>query len=185
MRWSATEGKLLLIGFGNELRGDDGAGCRVVRRLEGCLRRRLGRLAMVLVVPQLLPELAEPIGRARLVIFVDASCLLSPGQVQRKVLRAAAAAGSSMAHHLSAQGLLGMARALYGRAPSAWLYAIGGGSFGYQTELSAPARRAVGHVVRDIAARTRQACPAPRRSRASALPPVRRFAHGGCAKRRL
>jgi hydrogenase maturation protease len=182
MRLSATEGPLLLIGFGNELRGDDGAGCRVARRLRACLRRRLGRSAVVLVVPQLLPELAEPIGRARLVIFVDASCRLSPGQVQRKVLRADTGAGSSMAHHQSAQGLLGMARALYGRAPSAWLYAIGGGSFGYQTDLSAPASRAVGRVVREIAART---CRASRRSNASALPPVRRFAHGGGAKRPL
>jgi hydrogenase maturation protease len=180
MRLSATEGPLLLIGFGNELRGDDGAGCRVARRLQGCLGRRLGRSAVVLVVPQLLPELAEPIGRARLVIFVDASCLLSPGQVRRSQLRAGTGAGSSLAHHQSVQTLLGMARALYGRAPSAWLYAIGGGCFGYQTDLSAAARRAVGCVVRDIAVRTRHVCPASRRGNAAGW-----FAYGARAKRPL
>jgi hydrogenase maturation protease len=153
MSWSATEGPLLLIGFGNELRGDDGAGCRVARRLQCCLERRLGRSALVIVVPQLLPELAEPIGRARLVVFVDASMHLSPGLVRCTPVRAGTAVTSSLGHHQSAQGLLGMARALYGRAPPAWQYAIGGASFGYQTNLSAPTNRAVGRVVRDIAAR--------------------------------
>jgi hydrogenase maturation protease len=180
MSLSATEGPLLLIGFGNELRGDDGAGCRVARRLQASLGRRLGRSAVVLVAPQLLPELAEPIGRARLVIFVDASCVLSPGQVQRSELRAAAGAGSSLGHHLSAEGLLGMARALYGRAPSAWLYAIGGGCFGHRTDLSATARRAVGRVVRDIAARTRHVSSASRRGNAAGW-----CAHGARAKRPL
>ena len=166
---SATDGPLLLIGFGNELRGDDGAGCRAARRLRACLGRH-GRSVAVLTPGQLLPELAEPISRARLVIFLDASCRAAAGQVRRTRLQPAAEAGSAMAHHQTAEGLLGMARRLYGRAPAGWLHAIGASGFGYTEAMSPQVRRAVGRVVRDIA---RRAAARPGRGR--------RRAHSGCA----
>jgi hypothetical protein len=61
-------GGVLVIGVGNDLRGDDGAGRAVVEEL--------ARLAVHGMHPvwshQLVPELAEQISKAGMVIFVDA-----------------------------------------------------------------------------------------------------------------
>jgi hydrogenase maturation protease len=58
----------LLIGFGNTLRGDDGAGVYAAERVAG---ESAG--ADVIVVQELAPELAASLGGRDLVMFVDAS----------------------------------------------------------------------------------------------------------------
>ncbi len=64
---------VLVIGYGNELRGDDGIGPHVVSELAalelpGVLTR---------IVHQLLPELAAELADTCLVIFVDAQLRIS------------------------------------------------------------------------------------------------------------
>jgi hypothetical protein len=65
---SATTGGILLIGYGNELRGDDGVGPYVAREID---RRDLPGVR-TFALHQLAPELAEEIAGADGVIFVDA-----------------------------------------------------------------------------------------------------------------
>ena len=64
-----SHASLLVIGYGNTLRGDDGVGPRVAEAV--------GELNLpgvhTLICPLLTPELANPISRAGKVIFVDAA----------------------------------------------------------------------------------------------------------------
>src|ERR1044072_3449496 len=67
----------LVIGYGNELRGDDGVGPRVARAVQQLSLPHV----RVLVQHQLTPELAEDISRARAVVFVDAAIDCEVGRV--------------------------------------------------------------------------------------------------------
>src|SRR5215472_4005839 len=80
--------RVLIIGYGNPLRADDGVGWRMACRLGELVRDEPFE---VLAVHQLTPELAEPISRAELVIFVDASHNGLPGswKCERLVLNTA------------------------------------------------------------------------------------------------
>jgi Ni,Fe-hydrogenase maturation factor len=60
--------EILIIGYGNTLRGDDGAGQRVAEMVSEWGLDEVRSLS----VHQLTPELAEPISTAKLAIFVDA-----------------------------------------------------------------------------------------------------------------
>jgi hydrogenase maturation protease len=107
---------LLVIGYGNTLRSDDGVGPRVAEAIAEL--RLMGVEAIS--CPQLTPELAEPVSRASMAIFVDAA-LDAPRTVQ---LRKLAPANSSqvMAHAASPQTVLALARDVFGHAPAAcWL----------------------------------------------------------------
>lgn len=130
--------QLLIIGYGNCLRGDDGAGPRVARAL------RL-RGFPAIAVHQLTPDLASYLGCVQLVIFVDADAELKPGQI--RVTPVVQAAGSPFEHYASPGGVLRLAHEVYGRAPLALLIGIGGESYELGDKLSRPARLAVREAV--------------------------------------
>jgi hydrogenase maturation protease len=67
---------LLIIGYGNPLRGDDGLGVEVACCLKEIIR---DESVEVLSQHQLMPELADPVSRASLVVFVDARVGDTPG----------------------------------------------------------------------------------------------------------
>ena len=64
----------LIIGYGNTLRTDDGVGPHVARVLAS-------RGYNAMAATQLLPEMAERISLAGLVIFVDCRADLGPGEI--------------------------------------------------------------------------------------------------------
>ena len=106
---------LLVIGYGNELRGDDGVGPAVARAVEGWALPGVSALAS----HGLTPELAEPMSRADVVVFVDARISndvewteLTPGPAPR------------LGHASEPCWLLTLAQAIDGRAASAWLVTI-------------------------------------------------------------
>lgn len=126
----------LVIGIGNTLRGDDGAG--VVATLEAG-RRWPDRLE-VITVHQLVPELAERIRGATRVVFVDASTTASDAIVTALDPDEA----PSATHTWSPRTLLGLARRAYGTAPAeAWLVEIPAGSFGFAESISAGTAAAI------------------------------------------
>lgn len=127
---------ILVIGYGNSLCGDDGAGRRVVEALESALPP-----GTAVSLHQLLPEWADTISHADHVIFVDATEGEIPGEVRCFPLTAAARRPDS--HTVTPDGLLSMAAALYGRSPSAHVVTITGGSFDLSESLSAPVAAAV------------------------------------------
>lgn len=125
---------VLVIGIGNLLRGDDAAGPFAAREL----RRRGFR---TLDVHQLTPELAEPVSRARRVIFIDSSAELAAGEVRREAL--AEGAGPVLEHTASPGAVLRLARQVYGAAPEAVLISIGAQTYELGRPLSDPVRRAI------------------------------------------
>ena len=148
MKSIATEAPVLVIGYGNILRDDDGVGWAAARRLA---RRLPRRLASVLMVHQLLPELAEPISRATRAIFIDADERLAPGQVRQKTVQPPDRADETIGHHQSPGGLLRLARDLYGRAPEALLFSIGAADFDFRPTLSTQVRRALPGLLQSVA----------------------------------
>jgi hydrogenase maturation protease len=144
--------KALVIGYGNPLRGDDGAGQAVARALAD------EAIAGVEVVAchQLVPEFAPDIAAAALVVFVDAVVSAPAGEVAARPLGELSADPAGLAHHVEAAGLVAMARALYGRAPAAFLVGIGAGAMelgeGFSDEVAAAVPRAVAEVRRLLAA---------------------------------
>jgi hydrogenase maturation protease len=127
---------VLVIGYGNPLRGDDAMGRVAAERLGG------------MAVHQLTPELAEPVAAADAVIFLDADATLAPGEISVKAVEPAEA---TMGHHATPAGLLRLARTVYGAEPKAWLVGLGGEDFGLRQGLSAAAERAVERAVKAAA----------------------------------
>ena len=125
---------LLVIGYGNSLRGDDGMGPAAAEILQG------------LAVHQLTPELAERIAGARVVIFLDADTRVAPGEIVVKKVEPAVS-GAAIEHHASPAALLRLAHEVYGKTPAAWLIGMGGADFGFGERLSEMGRRAVSKAV--------------------------------------
>ncbi len=140
--------EILLIGYGNPLRGDDGAGQAVAERLGELID---GRSLRCIPAHQLLPEMAEAISEARFVYFVDAEVGAEPGEIVRRVVEASGTAGDAHSHHFTPGGLLQVAVLLYGRCPPAALITIGGEAFDEPDRLSAVVETAVAAVVSIIA----------------------------------
>ena len=129
--------KVLVIGYGNPLREDDGVGWRVVEEIrrqkaEGRNSQSLETIA----THQLLPELAEEVSEAELVIFVDASVEGEPGEILVREIVPITQEMGAFTHHFDPAGLLGYARDLYGRFPRAYLVTITAVSLGYGEGLS-------------------------------------------------
>jgi hydrogenase maturation protease len=135
---------LLIIGYGNPLRGDDGIGPAVIDELQGS---PMAALAELLQRHQLGPELAEQVAAADAVIFVDASAIGTPGEIRTRKLSAPEVATSDLTHHVSPELLLATARELYGRAPNAALVTVCGESFEMGAPMSDIACSAVHKVV--------------------------------------
>lgn len=127
-----TDAPLLIIGYGNELRRDDGVGPRLAARVAAWERPGVRCLS----VHQLTPELADLLAEAREVIFVDASAN-GPGlRIQSLVPDAACCLDP---HHSSPAALLSLCQVLYGQAPSAWLLTIAAPDLGHGEGLSSAA----------------------------------------------
>jgi hydrogenase maturation protease len=142
-----------VIGYGNTLRGDDGVGPRAATAVESWGLRGVRSLA----IPQLTPELAEPISSARLVIFVDASLATREGAPSidattiEPIERSARIAISSN-HSSDPRRLLALANRIYGRCPPAWLLSITAENFGIGEEISPTAARGLDAALGRIAA---------------------------------
>jgi hydrogenase maturation protease len=117
---------VLVVGYGNPLRSDDGVGWHVAGRLVADPRFAD---CEVLQRHQLTPELALDISRAELVVLVDARSGLASGSVVVERTVAAAAAGharaSSWSHHLGPAGLVELAVELYGRSGELVVVSVG------------------------------------------------------------
>jgi hydrogenase maturation protease len=135
---------LLVIGYGNTLRRDDGVGPKVAEAVAALTLPGVRALAC----PLLTPELAEGVARAEVVIFVDAA-VDAPREVQMRPL-VPAASSQIMAHAASPATLLALARDVFGHAPKAWWLTIPVEELGIGEELSALARRGFERAVEEV-----------------------------------
>jgi hydrogenase maturation protease len=138
-------GYLLLIGIGNSLRSDDGAGIVAAERLHQAWKRS-AYPHRLLTVHQLLPELAEELADplVQAVLFIDAAAD-STGQPSADAganeRRAAAQPGYSLypvipsegnrlfTHQVSPAMLLAYTHTLYDKRLPAWVLALPGMNF--------------------------------------------------------
>ncbi len=140
--------KALLLACGNTLRGDDGVGWWIGGQVEQNLT--LPELEVVLT-HQLLPEFADPISKAEVVVFVDCSAVTAPGAVSVFPVEAAAELPRILTHQLDPSSLLRMAVDYYGRTPRAAIaVTVGGQSFGLADGLSDAVQAAVPSAVKAV-----------------------------------
>ena len=147
-------GEVVVIGVGNEFRGDDGAGPEVVTRL----RARLpGGVRLVLSDGEPTAMLEAWTG-ASLAIVVDAVAGRPPGTLRRLVFGQDAGAGGgseagvASSHGLGLETAFGLAAAL-GRLPGVLIvHCVLGADFSQRRGLSEPVAAAIGSLADAIVA---------------------------------
>jgi hydrogenase maturation protease len=135
---------VLVVGYGNPLRSDDGVGWHAAELLATDPRLTGAR---VLAHHQLVPELALDISRASLVVLVDAAADGDPGAVSVRRVQPRRTETATWSHHLDAESLAGLAKDLYGAVPPIVLVSVGAGSFPGGDRLSGALERALPEVV--------------------------------------
>lgn len=130
-----TKPALLIIGYGNTLRADDGVGQRVAEAVQALHLPGVSTLTC----QQLSPEHADPISRAETVIFVDAA-VDAPTEVQMRPLTPNDSS-QLMAHAADPRTMLALARDVFGHAPRAWWLTIPATTLEFSETLSPEAAR--------------------------------------------
>jgi hydrogenase maturation protease len=140
---------IVVIGYGNPLRSDDGIGWRVAHELRS--RLDTSRI-LVLECRQLAPELAEKLREAILVVFVDAAIEGFCGEVRHhRIDQIPAEKSRSMfSHGRTPAALLALAADLYAVAPEAHLFTVSGNSFRYGETLSPAVEGVLPSVIAEI-----------------------------------
>jgi len=144
--------RVLIVAYGNPLRGDDGVGWIVAEQLQ---RTLAPPEVEILQLQQLLPEIAEKFTRADAVIFVDASRDGQPGDVRCQPVTPPPAK-VQFSHQLSPAEVLGLAGQLYGATPQAFCITLTGQNFGHHEELSPTAAAQLPQLAAAVKQLTRQ-----------------------------
>lgn len=109
--------KVLLIGYGNTLRCDDGIGQLVAMTAEKWNEPLLESV----YIHQLTPELAEKIAEFEIVIFVDAS--INTEKITLTLIKSSSI-NTNFTHYLTPESLIYLTEFLYQKTPQAWLISI-------------------------------------------------------------
>jgi hydrogenase maturation protease len=124
-------GSILVIGYGNDLRGDDAAGRTAADRVAAW-----GHPAVrVLSLHQLTPELADPLAAAERAIFLDAHLAADDAAVRVRRIHPASD-DTGRAHTNEPARVLRLAETAFGRSPEAWWITIPAAEFGFGAPLS-------------------------------------------------
>lgn len=137
--------RILIIGYGNLLRGDDAAGVLAAQELERYFQH--DDEVEVIAAPQLAPEMAEIISRSSFVLFLDASQEPEAGNIRCEPIEPTGLA-SRFTHHLTPASLLKTAQQIYRQAPPAISLTLAGCSFELCNELSPEARECLPEFIR-------------------------------------
>ncbi len=139
---------ILVIGYGNTLRSDDGVGPAIAQAVSEWQHPQIHTI----ICHQLTPELADPIAAASLVIFVDAIAHTedsTPQTLLRSLTLNSPPSSAQtapditpdvtpdwVAHRCHPVTLLSLAQWLYHHTPTAWLIAVPAVSFAMGCEFS-------------------------------------------------
>jgi hydrogenase maturation protease len=136
--------KILIIGIGNPLRGDDGLGWHAVNRL--VQRFSLPDIEMF-AVQQLTMDLVEAIRQVDLVLFIDSKLDQTPGIFTAQNIEPDSCLQSSPSHFFDPGTLLAAVQALYCKHPQAMLLTISANQFEFSESLSKPVQAALPELV--------------------------------------
>ncbi len=138
--------RVLIVGYGNPLRGDDGVGPEVARRLAAEFQ---DPDIEILTELQLKPELAELMSQAEIAIFIDARAGDQPGEVRIEEV-VPNEPERTFTHQFAPPMLLMTAQVLYSRIPRTFLVSIGGKNFELSEGLSEAVRSAMPEVLATV-----------------------------------
>lgn len=147
-------GDILVIGYGNPLREDDGAGRYAAEQLAQLFD---AEAIKIVACHQLTPELAESVSQARLLILIDAQDAHPPGEITQTAVSPAKSSFSVISHHVEPEMLLALTQTLYGIVPHAILVTINGFSFKHADTLSPKMQQALPTLLAHIKTLIRQA----------------------------
>lgn len=139
----------LVIGYGNELCGDDAVGPRVAMVVADWKLPAVKSLA----VPQLTPKLTSELAKTNYVMFVDACAQKNIQMVQIDPITIYEHQPASMAfaaHSYDPLALLNLTQRFYNRHPQAWLLQIPIEACELGSELSSVARQGCARALRSI-----------------------------------
>lgn len=134
--------RVLILGYGNPLRSDDGLGWQIAVEL---FRTNRSPDIQVLPCQQLTPELAPCVSKAERVLFIDCAREGQPGELRCDEL-APGSSSPSFTHHLTPAVLLALSSELYGACPQAYALTICGQNFEPGDDLSATVSGRVGEL---------------------------------------
>ena len=140
-----ADDRVLVIGYGNTLRGDDALG----RLVAASLADKKSSNVLAISVTQLVPELAMLVASARAVIFVDACANCGQAAVEVRELLPACPLAQRI-HSTGPRELLAFARFRYDRSPPAWLVAIPGFNFDVKDRLSVAAKSQLASAIQQV-----------------------------------
>jgi len=117
--------KILLVGFGNPFRRDDGLGIKLLDLIDDKVEK--------LKVQELTFDMAEIFKDYDIVIFIDAS--IEGDEISLKKITEEKTF-SPLTHHTSCEELLSWTRTLYNKNPEFYLLSIRGYDFDFGEEIS-------------------------------------------------
>ena len=159
--------EILVIGYGNTLRSDDGAGQRVAELVAEWKLPNVRSLP----VHQLTPELAEPISQAELVIFVDVypatteqslqvhqlctppsphTSLSSPSSPSPHTQLERESQGLNIGHTGDPRSLLKLSQLVYNNVPPAWWILIPAVNFEFGENFSSQTTQGIQDALAQI-----------------------------------
>ena len=147
MRSTEIKTDILIIGYGNPLRGDDGVGWAAAEKLEAEIHERS---LDVMTVHQLTPDLASDVADAGLVIFIDASVTDPPGGIACRAITPGDVDARVFTHSMVPDRLVSCACHPFGGSPRAFVYTVGGEFFGYREGLSEVVEAALPELVERV-----------------------------------
>ena len=127
--------KILVIGYGNPLRADDGVGCHGARQIAHHLRGD----ERVEVIPchELEPETAKKVAAAEFVIFIDATKEGEPGTITETTVSADTTFDGKFHEKMTPASLLAAATKIHGNCPPAIQFHMTGWCFEMGEHMSA------------------------------------------------
>ena len=143
--------QVLIVGYGNPLRSDDGLGWRAAEALSQSLP--FPEIDFV-ICHQLAPELADNLRSTDFVFFIDAAHEGQPGELSCEPLTLQP--GIIRSHQLSPAHLLTLAQQLYGATPRAFTVSMCGEYFDHGATLSATVEAALPKLTALVENLTRQ-----------------------------
>jgi len=133
---STLQSPILVIGYGNLLRSDDGIGQQIAQAIGTWGMSDVQTIA----VHQLTPELAETLASFDVTIFVDACAISDHQDIQIERIESLRFS-PLMGHTSDPRSLLALSQVLYDRAPQAWSITVPGANFEVGDRLSSVAER--------------------------------------------
>lgn len=141
--------RILVVGYGNPHRADDGVGYRAA--LEYLARNSDRGNIHVIAEETLKPDVVAEMAEANLVVFLDGSNTHGePGSIWRQEVLPDETVDGVLAHPLTPAIALKACRVIYHRAPETVLLCVKGENYGFGSRVSPVVEKALPELMRRL-----------------------------------